>query len=217
MGNRTTKRKENLKKNTCEDCHKGIIENKMASVNINFCRDCYNIRKKQLFDYEMGFAGEGEMDEITNKLYLGNNYAAKSKNKLQEKGITHILVCGYFLHEFFPNDFIYKTIEIEDDENENIYDYIIECIEFIENAEKVLVHCRAGISRSSSIVISYVMYKKRMKYLDAKEFVFNRRDVISPNDGFEDQLKEFEQDLIVCDYNLSKIKDDIKKINLQNV
>ena len=62
---------------------------------------------------------------------------------------------------------------------------IIFCI-FIENAfknkrNKVLVHCAAGVSRSATIVISYLMKLKKWSYFDTKKYVLKRRKVISPN------------------------------------
>ena len=49
-----------------------------------------------------------------------------------------------------------------------------------------------GISRSPTIVISYLMYKEKMKFEEAYDFVKEKRKVISPNSGFQEQLKKFE-------------------------
>lgn len=55
------------------------------------------------------------MDEILeNKLYLGNAEASNNLELLQQKGITHILVCGSFLKKRFPDKFTYLQIEIQD-------------------------------------------------------------------------------------------------------
>lgn len=53
----------------------------------------------------------------------------------------------------------------------------------------MLVHCYAGVSRSSSFVIAYVMNKYNMKYDDAKEKVKKHRACIHPGDGFVRQLQ----------------------------
>ena len=55
----------------------------------------------------------------------------------------------------------------------------------------VLVHCYAGVSRSSSFVIAYVIQKFIMGYDDAKEKVKKRRSCIHPGDGFVHQLKNY--------------------------
>jgi protein-tyrosine phosphatase len=48
----------------------------------------------------------------------------------------------------------------------------------------LLVHCAAGISRSSSTVIAYLMKKFGWTYVKAHGFVRGKRPVISPNNGF---------------------------------
>ena len=60
---------------------------------------------------------------------------------------------------------------------------------------RVLVHCMAGISRSSTITISYLMKYKNMKYQDAYNHVRERREIISPNYHFVEQLKEWEKSI----------------------
>ena len=84
------------------------------------CEDCYLKRKKKIYEEDLRFKGTIQIDQITPKLYLGNNKGAKSKEDLRKLGITHILVVGYYLHEYYPEDFTYKTIEIEDNEKEKL-------------------------------------------------------------------------------------------------
>ena len=66
----------------------------------------------------------------------------------------------------------------------------------------IYIHCVMGISRSPSIVIGYLMYKKKMKYEEAYDFVKNKRNVISQNPGFQEQLKNFEEILKENNYIL---------------
>ena len=141
------------------------------------------------------------------KLYLGNNQAAKNKEILKKYKITNILVVGFFLHEYFPEDFKYKTIEISDNENENLFYYFMPCFDFIDRSERCFVHCRAGVSRSSSVVISYLMLSEKMTFENAKNYVKDKRSVIEPNKGFESQLKDFENVLIMCQYKYRLVKE----------
>ena len=55
----------------------------------------------------------------------------------------------------------------------------------------VLVHCAAGMSRSASIVIAYVMYALGLPFEKAYVLVKRARPFICPNDGFMKQLKDF--------------------------
>ena len=75
-----------------------------------------------------------------------------------------------------------------------------------------MVHCIIGSSRSGTIVIAYIMWKQKMKYEDAFNFVKNKRKIVNPNKGFKEQLKFFEDLLIKNDYDLNKIDfNDLEK------
>jgi hypothetical protein len=52
----------------------------------------------------------------------------------------------------------------------------------------VLVHCMAGMSRSASMVIAFVMKARRMPYDTALRFVKERRPICMPNPGFHKQV-----------------------------
>jgi protein-tyrosine phosphatase len=56
----------------------------------------------------------------------------------------------------------------------------------------VLVHCQMGMSRSSSLVIAFLMKEYGMDYHIAKKFAKDRRPIVQPNEGFERELKKFE-------------------------
>ena len=65
------------------------------------------------------------------------------------------------------------------------------------NSAKVVVHCAKGRSRSATIVIVYLLMRKRDPFTsleEAYEFVQDRRDIY-PNDGFLEQLRELERHL----------------------
>lgn len=58
---------------------------------------------------------------------------------------------------------------------------------------KVLVHCLAGISRSPTICIAYLMYSRHLSLDQAHDFIKQRRTLISPNLNFMRQLAEYER------------------------
>ena len=55
-----------------------------------------------------------------------------------------------------------------------------------------LIHCNLGISRSSSILIAYLMSKYRLCLYSAFKYVKDKRLQIAPNYSFLKQLKTFE-------------------------
>ena len=192
----------------CKYCNKNYVPNKVIRSNLFYCVDCYLKKKNEKYEADLNYHTKLDFKEIIpNKLYLGNNESAKNLEILQKHNITSILICGYFLSEFFPGQFIYKTLEIQDNEYEIIINSLIKGIEFIESNKTVLVHCREGISRSSTIVIGYIMYKEKKSYIEAENFVREKKDDIKPNENFVKQLKEFGDIIKVCKYDIKMIKE----------
>jgi protein-tyrosine phosphatase len=153
------------------------------------------------------------MNQITENLYLGNFFSAKFADKLKELGIKKVLsIMGGFNPNYDESyKIIHKSFNVNDIINQNIIQYFGECLNFIKGEEKILVHCAAGVSRSATIVIAYIMWDKKLSYEDALNFVESKRNV-NPNPGFVEQLKIFEKELIKNDYNIDKINFD--KIDL---
>ena len=149
-----------------------------------------------------------DINQIEDKLWLGNTFAAANIKDLKEKGITKILTVingpssNYFYKE---HGFIHKAIDIRDYEDENIIQYFGECLNFINGDEATFVHCGAGASRSATIVIAYLMWKNIMTFDEALQFVKNKRPIACPNPGFKEQLKIFEKLLIENDFDIDRI------------
>lgn len=141
---------------------------------------------------------DSTMDLIVPRLYISDDIAARNKKLLNEKKITHILNITTNIPNKYEPEITYKKLIILDFESQNISQYFNEAYEFIDNAladekNSLLVHCNAGISRSSSFVIAYLMKKRIFKnYKDALSHVRKCRPIVSPNKGFEKQLISLE-------------------------
>ncbi|XP_044538842.1 dual specificity protein phosphatase 9 [Gracilinanus agilis] len=59
----------------------------------------------------------------------------------------------------------------------------------------VLVHCLAGISRSVTVTVAYLMQKLHLSLNDAYDLVKRQKSNISPNFNFMGQLLDFEHSL----------------------
>lgn len=88
------------------------------------------------------------------------------------------------------------SIDLLDVYNENIYKYFETLNEFFISNEKenILVLCAAGISRSSTIVLAYLL-KQRFTLCNAINFLLSKRAQIRPNNGFLLQLIVYENNL----------------------
>lgn len=64
-----------------------------------------------------------------------------------------------------------------------------------EKGEGVLVHCLAGVSRSVTVTIAYLMFSQGMTLNEAYDFVKARKANVSPNFNFMGQLLEFERSI----------------------
>ena len=144
------------------------------------------------------------MNKISDKLFLGNLKAASDLQNLKKnvrifdvffliillliQGITHILQVASGIQPFFPNDLKYKVINVLDNSNQSLLRHLPAAIAFIKDGilrgGGVLVHCYAGVSRSSTCVIAYLMQERELSFEDAFSFASKRRPVIFPNMGF---------------------------------
>ena len=53
-----------------------------------------------------------------------------------------------------------------------------------------LIFSAQGVSRSASVVIAYLMYSQNITFEEAFHRVREKRKVVSPNQGFKEQLKK---------------------------
>lgn len=95
---------------------------------------------------------------------------------------------------------------MEDKEDVLLKDRLIETIKFINSAlenpsNRVLVHCNLGISRSTTLILAYLMKTYQATLYEAFKFLRHRRPIVCPNIGFLRQLIEFEYDLYSYSYS----------------
>lgn len=59
----------------------------------------------------------------------------------------------------------------------------------------VLVHCQMGMSRSSSLIIAFLMKQYGMSFIEAKKITKEKRQIVNPNEGFVKDLLKFQKEL----------------------
>ncbi|KAM9838009.1 dual specificity phosphatase 29 [Aulostomus maculatus] len=146
------------------------------------------------------------LDEVQPGIYIGDKYAATNKRTLQAHHITHVLNAadGKFNVNTGPSFYrdtkiTYHGVEAFDMPSFNLTPFFYPAADFIRNAlisptGKVFVHCVMGISRSSTLVLAYLMIHKNMTLAEAIKAVSANRN-ISPNAGFLEQLRELDKSL----------------------
>ncbi|XP_034266755.1 dual specificity protein phosphatase 4 isoform X2 [Pantherophis guttatus] len=143
---------------------------------------------------------QGGPVEILPFLFLGSAHHAARRDMLEALGITALLNVSSDCPNHFEGHFQYKCIPVEDNHKTDISSWFMEAIEYIDAVKvchgRVLVHCQAGISRSATICLAYLIMKKRVKLEEAFEFVKQRRSIISPNFSFMGQLLQFESQVL---------------------
>ncbi|KAH1112267.1 hypothetical protein GLYMA_04G200300v4 [Glycine max] len=140
---------------------------------------------------------------VTNSLFIGGALAARSTYTLQRLGITHILcLCTNEIGQSdsqFPDLFTYKNFSVCDDEDSNISSIFEEACDFIDYVEQaghsVLVHCFEGKSRSATLVLAYLMLRKKFTLLEAWNALKRVHRRSQPNDGFAKILLDLDQKL----------------------
>lgn len=98
------------------------------------------------------------MWRIRRKLYLGDLHTARDRDYLEHLGITHILNCAWDIPCFHRGRFRYFHLKLTDPDPE-FHEYIEKICRFIHMGRRaggVLVHCRAGLSRSPSAILAYL-------------------------------------------------------------
>lgn len=149
------------------------------------------------------------------KLYLGS-FCMSVNPFVKDHNIKAIVNCSD-LHRSDRSDFRKWTEKVQVLEEKNIivvlrlgwidsieqilgrvskYDQLIEAVEFIHHArlnnQNVAVHCAQGKSRSSTVVIAYLMAINNLSFEQSLIFVQSIRAIAQPNIGFVAQLKAFE-------------------------
>ncbi|XP_052431350.1 uncharacterized protein LOC127972094 isoform X3 [Carassius gibelio] len=153
--------------------------------------------------------------EVWPNVFIGNEETARNRAKLKGMGITHILNAAAVeksLKVLFEipskkslkgkvntgeayyqgRSINYYDVPAEDKCSFNISEYFFPAAQFIHQAlsnpeNKVLVHCKKGLSRSATLVLAYLMIYHDMMVEDAIDHVMEARD-IRPNIGFLKQL-----------------------------
>ncbi|XP_065768738.1 dual specificity protein phosphatase 22 isoform X2 [Muntiacus reevesi] len=136
------------------------------------------------------------MNKILPGLYIGNFKDARDAEQLSKNKVTHILSVHDSARPMLEG-VKYLCIPAADSPSQNLTRHFKESIRFIHECrlqgEGCLVHCLAGVSRSVTLVVAYIMTVTDFGWEDALHTVRAGRSCANPNLGFQRQLQEFEE------------------------
>ncbi|NXC65699.1 DUS5 phosphatase, partial [Anhinga anhinga] len=172
-----------------------LISLERTEVERNHASHC----EKQSATHKPAYDQGGPV-EILPFLYLGSAYHASKCEFLANLHITALLNVSRKSSESFKDQYYYKWIPVEDSHTADISSHFQEAIDFIDYIRriggKILVHCEAGISRSPTICMAYLMKTKKLCLEEAFDYIKQRRSLISPNFGFMGQLLQYESEIL---------------------
>jgi hypothetical protein len=133
-------------------------------------------------------------------IFLGNEQDAMDLDFLKSKNITKVLTIQSWEVPKQYDHIRYEFIKANDCASQNLGDYFPKICQFLKTAnernERVLVHCQAGISRSATACLAFMMKEFNQSLESSFEQLRKQRDVC-PNFSFLGQLKVWEKQISV--------------------
>lgn len=161
--------------------------------------DIYTAPRVWLEQKLINLGDSEDISQITDHIFISGISATTNLELLKRHGITHIIsVISTPLPHQFPNDFTYYHFKAYDHEEfpiSRILEFGALLIsDILSSGGKVLVHCMAGVSRSVSVVLGYLIYSKfdNLRVDQLLAMVKQERPAARPNDGFMRELYRYE-------------------------
>ena len=159
----------------------------LSTIQRNPDKNCGLVKRDKIAFFDK------ECSKVADHVYLGGDAVARDRDILKQNGITHVLNCvGFVCPEYFKDDFVYRTLWLQDSPSEDITSILYDVFDYFEDVReqngRVFVHCCQGVSRSTSLVIAYLMWREGQSFDDAFQYVKAARGIADPNMGFACQL-----------------------------
>ncbi|XP_022139052.1 protein-tyrosine-phosphatase MKP1 isoform X1 [Momordica charantia] len=159
----------------------------LSTIQRNPDKNCGLVKRDKIAFFDK------ECSKVAEHVYLGGDAVARDRDILKQNRITHVLNCvGFVCPEYFKDDFVYRTLWLQDSPSEDITSILYDVFDYFEDVReqsgRVFVHCCQGVSRSTSLVIAYLMWREGQSFDDAFQYVKAARGIADPNMGFACQL-----------------------------
>jgi protein-tyrosine phosphatase len=154
--------------------------------------------------------------KITQRVWIGSEATAADKGFLKRNDIKLVVNCTADIPK--TSDIPMLRIPVYDDPSDaaKMVKYFgiasVAIRDVTRYGGNVLVHCRAGQNRSSTIVAAYLMTIRKIGYVEAMKLIRARKCETFRPSNFTSSLKEYQQKLI----KNGVIQPKKKKVNSHN-
>ena len=133
------------------------------------------------------------VDYLGGRLLLSSFQGSKEKNVVEEYNVTHVLSVarGIPINHFCGVE--YYLIEVDDWYGEDLLSHLGQCVDYIEYGMddcngNVLVHCSAGVSRSPTVIVAFLMKDQNLNVFDCMDLVKKAKPNVKIRENFIRQL-----------------------------
>ena len=142
-----------------------------------------------------------EPTRIIDNVFIGNGTHSENLDLLKKNNFKHIFNCAINIPNYYPTDFNYVKLPLQDDKTElkliNLIPLFIENMNQIKNEmntdDSIFIHCEFGKSRSIAFMIIYIMYYHEKSFDEAYKIAKFKRPVIDMNLNFKKDILEYFQ------------------------
>lgn len=137
------------------------------------------------------------LDEVETGLFIGSMDARLC---VEQRGIGAVVACltaeEHAALKPLPVGVVEHHVLMDDTtsfEHDALHSLVVDATSFIRTqiaeGRNVLVHCAAGISRSATVVLAYLMLRDSISFPEALQRVREARPRVRPNARFEQYLR----------------------------
>lgn len=148
-------------------------------------------------------AGLSGLCRVTDHLYLSNSRAANDPAQLSRCNITCIVNVSEAERSCpAPPGVDYLHLPVPDTPDSPLHRHFEAVADTVQRAAerggRTLVHCSAGVSRSATLCLAYLLRHQDMTLREAHTWLRTCRPMVRPNPGFWKQLVRYELELRGC-------------------